>query len=90
MRWQVASCENAAMNPGMQGLDAAVKHFGKSCIVGDFGYGYAVFFKQFCCPAGRKDHHVHGNQFPGEIDDTCFIGYGDQGKSSHDRRNCSQ
>ena len=78
------------MNLGVQRLDAAVKHFRKTGVVGDFGYGYAVFFKQFCCSAGREDHHVHGSQFSGEIDNTCFIGDGDQGKSSHDRRNCSQ
>ena len=39
---EVATCQQATVHHGVQGLDAAVQHFGELGDFGDFGHGQAL------------------------------------------------
>lgn len=47
---QVAAGEDAAMDLGMQGLDASVEHFRKAGVIADFRHGQTRFPQQPAVP----------------------------------------
>ena len=51
VRGQVAPSEQAAVDFGVQGFDAAIKHFGKARVVGNFGNRQTAVCQQLGCAA---------------------------------------
>ena len=63
----------------MQGFHAAVEHFGKTGIVGNFDNGNACISQELCCTAGREDFYTELGQGLGKFDCACLVGQADQG-----------
>lgn len=80
----IASGQNAAVDFWVQGFDATVHHFRKTGVIGDFGDGNIVLFKQFSCSASGKNGNIHCSQFFGEFDKSGFVGDGYQSRLNHD------
>ena len=76
---QIATAEDAAVDFRMQGFHAAVEHFGKTGIVGNFDNGNACISQELCCTAGRKDFYTELSQGLGKFDCACLVGQADQG-----------
>ena len=64
---QIATAEDAAVDFRMQGFHAAVEHFGKTGIVGNFDNGNACISQELCCTAGREDFNTEPGQGFGQI-----------------------
>ena len=76
---QIAPTQNTAVDFRMQGFHAAVEHFGKTGIVGNFDNGNARIGKQFRRAAGGEDFDTELVQGLGKFDRTCLVGQADQG-----------
>jgi hypothetical protein len=76
---QVAAGEDAAVHLGVQGLDAAVEHFGEAGVVGDVGHRQAGFAQGLGGAAGGQQLDAEGGQLAGEFDDAGFVGDAEQG-----------
>ena len=76
---QVAPREQAAMDFGVQRLDAAIEHFRKTGVIGHLGHGQSAIGQQFGCPASRQEFDAQGVQVFGEFDDACLVRHGQEG-----------
>ena len=74
-----ADMEDAAVDLGMQGLDAAVKHLGKAGEIGDVADIQAGLAEGAGRAAGRDELDAEGGEGAGEIDQAGLIGDGDEG-----------
>ena len=72
----VADREQPAMHLGMQGLDPAVHHLGKSGEFRDVPDLQARVRDRLCGAAGRDQLDIVARQSAGEIDQAGFVGYG--------------
>ena len=75
----VADVEDAAVDLGMEGLDATVEHLGEAGEVGDVADGEAGFAEGFGGAAGGDEFDVVGGEGAGEVDEACFVGDGEEG-----------
>ena len=69
----ITAKKEAAMDFGMQGLDASAEHFGPTGKFGDVFNGDVVFAKQLGGAAGREDFDFKRREATGKIDDTVFV-----------------
>ena len=76
---QITPPQNTAVDFRMQRFHAAVEHFGKTGIVGDFNHGNARIGKQLRRAAGREDFDTEFVQGLGKFDCACLVGQADQG-----------
>jgi hypothetical protein len=74
----IAPGQQAAVDLGMQGLDAAVQHFGKAGVVGDFSHRQAGVGQQLGRAAGGQQLDAQGVQRLREFEDAGFVGNGNQ------------
>ncbi len=75
----VPQAEQAAMDLGMEGLDPAVQHLGKAGEIGNILDGDPFFPQQLGRPPGGEDLHSEAVEFPGEVNDSGFVGNADEG-----------
>ena len=75
---QIAPRQQAAVDLGVQGLDAAVQHFRKAGQLGHFGHRQALLGQQLGGAAGGDELHAQGVQAAGQFDDTGLVGDGEQ------------
>ncbi len=75
---QITTAEDAAVDLGVQGLHAAVHHFRKTGVVGDFHGSNAVLAQQLEGAAGGEDLDTELEEFTGEFDDAGLVGHADQ------------
>ena len=71
---QIAAREDAAMDLRMQGLDAAIEHFGKAGVIGHLGHGHALFGEQFGGAARGQNAHAERREVARKIDDARLVG----------------
>ena len=76
---QIAPRQQAAVDFGVQGFDAAVEHFGEAGMVGHLGDRQATVGQQLGRSAGREQPHAQGMQVLGQFDDAGFVRDGEQG-----------
>ena len=62
----------------MQRFHAAVHHFRKAGVIGDFGDRNFVFGEHLGGAASGKNFYAQSAQFPAEFDNSGFIGDADQ------------
>ncbi len=77
----VADVEDAAVDLGVEGLDAAVEHLGKAGEVGDIADGEAGVAEGFGGASGGDQLDVVGGEGLGEFDEAGFVGYGEEGSA---------
>ncbi len=75
----VAPVQDAAVNVGVQGLDAAVEHLRKAGQVADVAHGQPGLTQRFCGPAGRNQLHPVAGERLCERHQSGLIGNGKQG-----------
>ena len=75
----VADVEDAAVDLGMEGLDAAVEHLGEAGEVADVADGEAGFAEGAGGAAGGDELDAVGGQGAGEVDEAGLVGDGEQG-----------
>ena len=78
MRRHVAPRKYAAVNFGMQGLDPAVEHFGKTGVIGHFRHADAAVPQQFGGAAGREQRDAETGQSARELDEPGLVGNAEQ------------
>ena len=71
--------QDAAVNLGMQGLDAPIQHFGKPGQLGNIFYRDAGFAQQLGRASGRNQFDAQRCEFAGEIYQAGFIGDAENG-----------
>ena len=69
-----AAMQNPAVDLGMQSLDAAIEHFGKTGELGDVLDRHFGVAQEFCCAAGRDEFDAESGEFAGKIDKSGFVG----------------
>jgi hypothetical protein len=74
-----AAMEDASVDFGVEGLDAAVEHFGESGEFGDVFDGDAGIAQELSGASGGDEFDAEGGELAGEVDQTGFIGDGDNG-----------
>ena len=74
----VANPEKAAVDLWVEGFDAAIHHFREAGVIGDFAGGDAVFIEEVEGAAGGDDFHAHFDEGFSEVDETGFVGDGDE------------
>ncbi len=74
----VADPEQAAVDLGVEGFDATIHHFREAGVIGDFAGGDAVFIEEAEGATGGDDFHAHVDEGFCEIDETGFVGDGDE------------
>src|SRR5690606_10012625 len=74
----VAHGQDAAVNGRVQGFDAAIHHFGKAGMLGDFLDRNAGVLDGFIGAAGGEKFDAVLAEFLGEFDESGFVGYGNQ------------
>ena len=74
-----ATAQNAAVDLGMQGLDAAVHHLREAGVIGYFGHLEAGVGQQFGGAAGGQQLDPTGGKAGGEFDNAGFIRNREQG-----------
>ena len=71
-----AKAEEASVDFRVEGLYAAVHHFGKSGVIGYFRHGDSLLCKKLCRPARGQDCiAVFANEFSRKFNDSRFIAY---------------
>ncbi|OIQ72254.1 hypothetical protein GALL_461190 [mine drainage metagenome] len=75
---QVAPAEDAAMDPGMQGLDAPVQHFREAGVVADLDHRHVVVTEQLGGTSGGKDFDTETVQGTGKFENALLVGNADQ------------
>ena len=78
MLGQVASRQQAAMHLGMQGLDTAIEHFGKTGERGHLGHRQAALGQQLGGAARRDQFDAQRMQRAREFKDAGFVGDGEE------------
>ena len=68
-----AQVEEAAVDLGVQGLDAAIEDLRRAGEGGDFGGGDVLLLEEGGGAAGGDDLDSHGRQFPGELDQAGLV-----------------
>ena len=81
-----ATTENAAVNLRVQGLHAAVHHFRKAGVVGDFHHLDVGLAQQLGGAAGGQDLNAGLRQVAGEFDHAGFVGNADEGSGDGGHR----
>src|SRR5262245_27869625 len=81
----IAAREDAAVQRGMQRLDAAVHHLGEAGDVGDVRDAEAGVAQRARRAAGRDELETPIDEGTPEFDDTCLVGYAQQ-RSWHKRQ----
>ena len=74
-----AAMQDAAVDLGMQRLDAAVEHFGESGEFGDVFDGDAGIAQQLGGASGGDEFDAEGGELAGEIDEAGFVGDAENG-----------
>ena len=74
-----AAMQDAAVNSGMEGLDAPVKHLGESGEFGNIFDGHAGVAQQFGGASGGDEFHSERGELAGEIYESGFVGNGEDG-----------
>ena len=74
-----ANVEEAAVDLGVQGFDAAVEHLGEAGEVGDVADGEAGFAEGPGGAAGRDELDAMPGERAGEVEEAGFIGDGEEG-----------
>ena len=62
------------MHFGMQSLNPAIEHFGKSGQLGNIFHGDAGVAQQLGRSAGRDQFHAQAGELAGKLDESGFIG----------------
>ena len=75
----LAAVEDAAVNLGVERLDAAVEHFGESGEVGDVFHGDAGIAQQLGGASGGDEFDAESGELAGEFDEAGFVGDGEDG-----------
>ena len=75
---QIASRENAAVDLGMQRLDAAVQHFGKARVTPDVGDRHARVGERLGRSARREELDAARGEASGKRDDARLVGHRQQ------------
>ena len=75
---QVAPAEDAAVDLGDEGFDAAVEDFGEAGVVGDLDDRDSGIAQGLGGTAGRQDEDAGGGEGLAEFDEAGFVGNGDQ------------
>ncbi len=76
-----ADVEDAAVDLGVEGFDAAVEHFGEAGEVGDVADGEAGFAEGAGGSAGGDELCTVGGEGLGEGDEVGFVGNGEEGSA---------
>ena len=76
VRGQVAAGQQATVDLGVQGFDAAIKHFRELGDFGHLGHGQAGIGQQFGGAAGREQLHAQAMQGLGKFDNAGLVRYG--------------
>ena len=74
----IATRQQAAVHLGVQGLDAAVQHFGKGGDFGHLGHRQALFGQQLGGAAGGDELDAQRVQGLGKVDDAGLVGNGNE------------
>ena len=69
-----ADMQDAAVDLGMEGLDATVEHLRKACQLGDIEDGKAVFAERPGRASGRDELDTVGGELTGEVDQAGLVG----------------
>ena len=75
----LADVQDAAVDFGMEGLDAAIEHLRKAGELGDVEDGEAGFAKCAGGAAGGDELDTVCGQLAGEVDEACLVGDAEQG-----------
>ena len=80
-RWPavVAAMQNAAMDFGMQRLDAPIQHFRESGELGNIFHGDAGVAQQLGSASGRNQFDAESGELAGKIHQPGFIGNAENG-----------
>ncbi len=76
---QPGAAEQATVHHRVQGLDPAVHHFRETGDVGNVFHCQAGLADRLGGPAGGKQLHVARSEGAGQVDQTGFVGNGQQG-----------
>ena len=74
---QIAAAEQPGMDARVQRLHAAVEHFGKTGVVGDFGDFQSGFAQQLRGAASGQQRHAETGKAACKINDTRLVGNAD-------------
>ena len=74
-----AAMQDAAVNLGMQRLDAAIEHLGESGEIGDVFDGDAGIAQEFRGASGGDEFDAKRGKLAGEIDESGFVGDAENG-----------
>ena len=74
----IADPEQAAVDFWVQGFDAAVHHLWEAGVIGDLAGGDIVLVEKIERSSGGDDFDAHFDEGFGEVDETGFIGDGDE------------
>ena len=75
----VADVEDAAVDLGVEGLDAAVEHLGEAGEVADVADLEAGVAEGFGGSSGGDEFYTVRGEGAGEVDEAGLVGYGEQG-----------
>ena len=74
----VAAVQNTGVDSGVQGLHAAVQHFGKACEFFDRGHGHGRTAQRRGRAAGGQDFDPEARQPARQIDNAPFVAHADE------------
>ena len=77
--WIVAAVQDAAVDFGMQRLNAAVEHLREASEFGDVFDFYSRVAQKFCGASGGDDFDAECGEFAGEFGESGFIGDAEDG-----------
>ncbi len=76
---QITTAQNAAMNFGVQCLNAAIHHFWETGVISHFHGSNAVIAQQFEGATSGEDFDAKGSELTGKVNNASLIGHTNEG-----------